>query len=99
MSFTWHDPAQLIEDASWVKVTREALAMERKAWEAAHADRLRLQTRVRELETTAAVNIVITAEADMAELIAAGGRLTIVAKPIAPEPLPPTPAESEGSEA
>lgn len=51
MSFTWHDPAQLIEAASWLPVTKEALAIERKAYAAADAERNALRARLRELET------------------------------------------------
>lgn len=49
--FAWHSPAQLIESASWLKVTKEALAQERAAYASADVERTRLLSRVRELET------------------------------------------------
>lgn len=36
--FVWHDPA----DAAFVGSCRDALKIERKAWEACHAERLKL---------------------------------------------------------
>lgn len=45
--YAWIDP----EDAFWVNETREALKMERRAWERCHEERRDLARRVKELES------------------------------------------------
>lgn len=48
--YEWRDPAKDAADAKWLRITKEALRIERRAWEISHAERVRLWRKIHRIK-------------------------------------------------